>query len=488
MPQRRHDESGFAMVVVLVVMTVSLLLVSVLLSQGEHLDRSTFRDRKWHTALQVAEAGVQRTIVELKTDFEFGGITTATHVPGGDFQTKVQQDSAFGPGNRTITSTAYVPSLGHRNEVRRRVKVTIGPPPSLLYALFSETCLVVENNGDPVKGDVFANLDITLSNNTVVQGKIESSRGVVDMVNGSKVQRNGTKGGSILSGGKPNTACGKTGVWGVNMDNGSSVERDVTVRRECPAIGSPSPPLEFGIKGASGMGGATINGNAVAWGSVGPNVAGFTTTHPAPGSCSPRPVSTTSAPPYKAKDAPDIKAFYEKAFAGTGVSVTTHSSGSAFNSSAPTSISGVHIIALGSDASQTVNLNGKTITGTFILVTPTEILRDNSGGGFFYDGPSFSGANGIVQLISLRPAGSSGITFTDNQFKIKNQPCMLFYSTGAVSMKNDAIIYGAVYGSSVDLKNGFKVVYDKCVERSLGFGDAMAVPHVFREVNPAGSA
>lgn len=493
LPQRTREESGFAMVLVLVVMTVSLLLVAVLLSQGEHLDRSTFRDRKWHTALQVAEAGVQRTIVELKSNFSYGGITAATHVPGGDFETSVAPDTAFGPGRRTITSTAYVPNKGHRNEVRRRVKVTIGPPPALLYALFSETCMVVENNADPVKGDVFANFDITLSNNTIVQGDVVSSRGVIDMQSGSSVIRNGPKGGSIFSGGKASvSACGKTGAWGINMDNGSAIQGGAHAQRDCSSPSPPSPPLEYGIKGNSGNGGADIGGNAVAWGSIGPNVAGTKTFFPAAGACEPRPLLTTSAPPFKAKDASEgMFNFYTNAFAGSSPAVTiaSYADANAFQAWAngtPTSLTGVHLVDLTSDSTQVIDLSGKRITDTFILVTPTLVKRDNSFSTDFYNGPNFGGTRGIVQIVSLRnPTTAPGITFADNSLNIVGQPCMLFYSTGTVEMKNNALVYGAVYGSDVQLKNGFKVVFDKCVQRSLGFGDKKAVQNVFREVTPS---
>lgn len=63
----RRDEDGFAMITAVVVAAVALVLTATLLASGEHLDRGTFRDRKWQTALQVAESGVQRTLaVELQ--------------------------------------------------------------------------------------------------------------------------------------------------------------------------------------------------------------------------------------------------------------------------------------------------------------------------------------------------------------------------------------------------------------------------------------
>src|SRR5262245_6849086 len=84
----RRDEDGYAMVVSVVVATVAIMLVSAILAQGVHLLDATTRDRRWNNALQVAEAGIERTVVELIRDPNATGMSVTT-VPFGQFETTV---------------------------------------------------------------------------------------------------------------------------------------------------------------------------------------------------------------------------------------------------------------------------------------------------------------------------------------------------------------------------------------------------------------
>lgn len=478
------------MITAIVVSAVALVLTATLLASGEHLDRGTFRDRKWQTALQVAEAGVQRTMaVELQPDPYFAG-SSAGSVPGGQYETTVAPAPSSGLGRRSITSTAYVPSKNHPKEVRRRVRVIIGPPPSFKYALFGDRCLAVGNVGSPIIGDLFSNGHVFLDNGSKVIGDVYSSRGAVRLDQNAEVRKDGSKGGSVFSGGRASDpgSCISVGPgnWGIDVNNGSVIERDAHAQR--PECASSPPASQYGITGGNT---AQISGSSFSWGTVNSSINTGPVTQPI---CEVRPAPLTlpgfaAFNPAMAAVPPDYgynKAFYTSM---TGMTPTIWTTTAAFKlwlATNKTNLQGIHFIKQDAvNALQVIDLTGATITDHFILVTPGKIYRTNAFSTSLFD--NTSAPKRTVQLVSLIGPGNLGIEIPENNIVINGQPCMLFYTTGKVDMMNTNLIYGAVYGDEVELKNGFKVAYDPCVDSSLGFGPALAlVQNIFTEISPSG--
>lgn len=494
--QGQRDDGGFAMIVVLIIITIASLLAVTLLSQGEHLDRATFRDRKWHTALQVAESGVDRTISRLTDSFTFAGYTTAQAVPGGQFETIVENGDSLGLGlgRKKITSTAYIPSKGHANEVRRRVRVVIGPPPVLKYALFGSNCLTINNGGAPIVGDVFSNGHVVIENGTLVDGNVTSSRGVVRLNPNAEVRKFGGLGGNVRSGGKPGDAsCGPTvpssGTWGIQVENNSIIHGNASAER---ATGCPSPAdTLYGIDGGNG---SKIFGDAKAWGAISAQIAvsGTKSSNVCQAAADIQVLPRYAAydPSKAAWAATDYYNVDFYAAVAPGVTLTRHATVADFLTymNSPVNrndLKGIHLIRqTAGDASTTIDMSGTTITDHFVLVSPSRIRRGNSLSSvrFFNNGGS---DKKTVQLVSLVAPGSLGVEIDDNSLTFNGVPCMLVYSTGRVVMKNNAVMFGAVYGQHVELNNGFQVKYDKCIESSLAFGDELAeVKNFFNELTP----
>lgn len=474
------------MLVVLIIITVASLLTVTLLSQGEHLDSATFRDRKWHTALQVAESGVDRTIARLNANYSFAGFSTAQTAPGGQFETFVANGDSLGLGlgRRSITSTAYIPSKGHDKEVRRRVRVVLGPPPALKYAVFGDKCVTVDNAGS-LTGDVFSNGHVIIQNSTVVRGDVTSSRGAVKLNPLSEVQKNGPFGGTVRSGGKASaTDLGCPAVstsgrhWGVQLDNNSTVHGDVRAQR--PECGTSPPNSEYGISGGNG---SKVLGNAVAWGLIDVAVTVSPGVRQQP-ECELR-AAPVALPKYAAYDPVsgyNVSFYTTVAPATTVTEYSTVAAFKAYMDSAKTNLRGIHLIdPSAADSGTAIDMSGTTIKDHFVLATPGLIYRGNSSTAPFFD--DLADPKKTVQLISLAAPGTTGIEFDDNFFEIKGLPCLLMYSTATIVMKNKATIHGALYGDKVEVKNNLDLKYDKCVESSLAFGDELAeVRNFFNEL------
>ncbi|MGH9285033.1 MAG: hypothetical protein ACRD0M_05050, partial [Acidimicrobiales bacterium] len=235
---RRRDESGFAMVVAVIVAMVSIVLVTTILAIGVHLDTQTVRERRWQLALQVAESGVERAIVALDEQAKaglpltFGGEGPIT-VPGGQFETHVTIPADL--ASVRVDAIGWTPSATATNRIQRRLRVVYSPEPEFRYALFSQTSLYVKSSGG-IEGDVFGNEAVTLYNGTVVTGTVISGTGKVHLEQNAEVHENTAtgRGGDVYSGGFDTAA---SPPWAVKLDNNAVVEGDVHTQVETVCSG-----------------------------------------------------------------------------------------------------------------------------------------------------------------------------------------------------------------------------------------------------------
>lgn len=436
----RRDENGFAMIVSMVVATVAIVLVTAILAQGVHLLEATTYDRKWNNSLQVAEAGVEATVVELIRDpTDTGlGLTTA---PFGQFETTVSTPSV---GYRLITSTGYSPSKVAAKAVKRRIEVRYGPAPAFSYALFSASTMELKNvNNNCVTGDAFANEYVAVNANACLKGSVISATGAVEFDNNGQIKKkaDGT-GGNVYSGGF------KTGQdWGISIANGVVIEGSAYAQQEiCPT----TQPTKFDI-----VGGGTINGEAFAGDTISAGVS------VPPGNRNPNVCQVRRATqPLPTFQVGQIQNLY-------GVPVTEYTTVAAFNAANPGNLSGYHYVK-DPVASNVINLTGRTVTDTFVLITDNLIDFDLN----FTVDMAVNTPDKFVDIISLNSSTTPPAINIKNGFDVLGtpKPPVLLYSMGYIEVKNSAISNGAIYGNPVNIKNNLEMTYDARVQRVLGFG------------------
>lgn len=124
------DESGQALVLVMMVMTVMLLMGSSMLTQGGESRKASFEERKIVQACYIAEAGVEKAVAEIKNNpFWLKGMALYSSVTyigspavayaGGQI-TSVTVKRTSGTANPT---TFYIESLGEYQGARRTIEV-----------------------------------------------------------------------------------------------------------------------------------------------------------------------------------------------------------------------------------------------------------------------------------------------------------------------------------------------------------------------------
>ncbi|MBA3303528.1 MAG: polymer-forming cytoskeletal protein [Acidimicrobiia bacterium] len=462
--RRADEEDGFALIVVMVVISIVTVMTIGMLATGLHLEQATTRDRRYGAALQVAEAGVERALYDLAT-----GTTTPSdpqEVPGGEYDVSVTVPRR---GWATIDSTGYVPNADAPNALRRRVRVTYGPERAFEFALFSDGDLEVKNNGDVV-GDVFANQAILLRNNKIVQGSVISATGTVELGNNAEVRRNGDQGGDVRSGGYD-----ASGLWGTRLGAGAVVEGSVTARAaQCPGVAADSGRYNISNAGA-------IQGNATARGSINGSVGG----NQAPFTCVEQEarrelpgftyVASNYTNPVEHGTAPDAD----------GVRTGARTAFQAWVGPNSTNLQGTHRVmdTTCRDAPGTstpIDLGSTTITGDFTLITNCRIDFSNN---VTYSGSS----DAEVNIISLNSSTDPPAVDIKNNFTIPDPgPAVLLYSTGLVYGKNNLETNGTVVSQSIFVENNMDVTYDARVERITGFGTRRYERISWEEI-PAGS-
>lgn len=432
----REGEGGFAMITALVVSSVMMLFTIGMLATGLHLTDASVRDRRWNTALQVAEAGLDRAVYEIGKDATYTGTaTTVLDVPGGQVQLLVNHPS---DGEIVVYSTAFVPSRAATNALNRRIRVSFAPQDVFKYALFSETGLFVKNNGEIV-GDVFANEGVEIENNAVVDGSVVSATEGVNIGSNAQVRvpADGI-GGNVYSGGPA----------GITMANNSIVEGSAFAQATS-CSGSPGSGA-YGISA-----GGTVRGNAVAWGSISGSVLGTRT----PSNCQLAP-AVQVLPSYT----------WDPSLYSGEVEYSTIAGFQAYLAASGTNMSGVHHVWVpsctsdpGGAGSEIDFGSSKTITSDFVLVTNCRLNFKNN---ITVSAPD----SALVDIVVLNSSSDPAAVEIKNSFDVEQDPAVLLYSPGLISVKNNPDHNGAVYAGAISVKNNLDVTYDPRVERTLGFG------------------
>lgn len=508
------------MIVAITVATVGLLLAVATMAISLSLNDSTTRDKRWHTALVVAESGIQdvlRTygaqaaITPNSPPLSVGPITNSA--AGGVYVTRMDRCTAAGTpagcpatGWLVANSTGSVATTG-ATQLKRRVRITYGPEPVFNFALFSAGDLELKNNA-VIEGDVFANGNITFGLNNEVTGNVLTTGGWVDMGNGTKVLIDPAtgQGGSVFSGGNSGSN------FGINVGNGSLIEGDVHAKRECapaPAL----PTLTHKIQGGGPS--PTVQGSAFGPGAI--TIAMLDPTRKFL-VCEQRGNTATPLPPLRgwASDPSGVTHRQQMAdyYCGLGANPSTCTFIKEYTSAATfaSAVLSTGVVAPGvyyvDDPTATIVMKNKVITppvatgdpnldklGDFVLRTNAKLDWQN--GGDFFNGPGTAVVEILSENTSPCQTGPGDplpainienalqvVSTTPSSPPLPPLPSILFYSKGCIDTKNNGEIPGAVYGSPLKIKNNALVPYDPRIRRIIGAGSNRFSQATWNELRP----
>ena len=467
----RREEEGYALVVAMLLLAIMMILMVVALDAGSSALQGASKGVEWSKTLTVAEAGVNDAVTRLgdsRIATNPCAMSSATVCTGGGGEYQVNW-TATSTGGIVVTSIGYFPTKATA-KFTREVQVTYEPAPTFKYALFSQDSLAIKNNPEVV-GDVYSSGNVTVDNNVTICGSIISANG--NVILGQNDQ--------VLKTYAPYNCTGESGmVWAggaVTGSNGVSVAGDVKASGPTSATCNPG-------NATYSISTMTVTGKATACGKIsGVTAAGGT----APGTANTQPaVETMPAFVFDPNNYSTLSCYPTGGICGSNLSSTAVSNFNTYVAAHKTSLSGTFAIWQTNPSQSTViNLDGvsaipgdvtivsnapinfgntNTITTTatsaqLVVVSeyqpPTGTTCDVNGGDCsIYGQNSVEFGTGIVGLLYAGPSGK--LAFKNN-------------CNGAGCTQFD----GALYANSMDLKNGFNVVYDSRIERVLGFGQSL---------------
>jgi hypothetical protein len=437
MTRSRRDEQGLAMMITVATVAIAATLAAVILTQGSSTERHSARGANWNQALQTADAGVEEAIAKLQAGNGALPAPFTTVHSDGEYSVTV---TYLGRNRYQIDSTGTVgQAAGLRTE--RTVRVVMGPPKTFEFALLSFTDIDTKNNNHVV-GDVWANGNVTIDNNDVVDGDVTAATGFVTMRNGSRVN------GDVVSGGYNGS--------GVAMAL-ETVTGNVTAASTSPGCIDDAGHAKYKIQGGS------VGGNATTWGTVTSSVSGTSQVHV----CSAAP-ATKSIPTFTFN-----AANYNPA-------PLTFASPSAFNAYAQankSSFSGTFYVA-GGGQNDPVDITGLVLVGdTTIIATQApitassaDVTSGNDNDKVFVLASYYQPPAGVACSDNGGNPGDCAVGIKNN-FSVANNTATLIYApNGPVTFKNNADFSGAVYANNIVMKNNQTTTYDARVDQVVGFG------------------
>jgi hypothetical protein len=341
----------------------------------------------------------------------------------------------------------------------RRLRIIMAPPPSFLYALYSESSVETKGN-DIIDGDVWANQSVTIEQGNTVTGSLTAATGFIYLKGGSHVTGNAWSGGFDPSSGEA-----------IHLDGNALI--DGTGKA---SVTAPTDPTTCGGESESNYkvrldSGASVKGNVTTWGTkVGAGVIGppGTLIH----ACTAAP-ATKEMPSYTySADNYDNEIEFGTVDTPSATAVIDFQN---YLSAHANDFSGTYFVNQDGVVNQGVRLELKNIiiTGDTTIVTNTPI---------FTDAMTDSTQDAIFTLVSTYqpPTGSSCDVNQDtsecsvhlkNNFQTSGNTAVLVYAPyGAVAVKNNQIQFGTIYANNIQIKNNQALTYDSRVERVVGFG------------------
>jgi hypothetical protein len=455
--RRLRRDDGVALIAAIVVTLVLTGLVAIALSLGRHSDTASTGDRNSEVALSAAEAGVDEAIARIQAA---GGISPAAFT-GGSGNLTYSATVTKGPGAKfVIVSTGTAGTPGKQLVRKRKVRVTLEPPRSFDYVIFSQTDLFVKNNST-VGGNVWANQSITVEQNTTITGDVTSALSWLDVGSNAEIR------GDVRTGGSKPVAS-----YAINLDTNSKITRSAKASSStgCP----PTDPAElYNVTTATG---SSITQDLTTIGQkVGPGTTG-----------SYAPLTCTDAPP--AQPLPPFTFNQNNYDSASFHSFSSVSDFQTWFSSNKTNFKGTFYVSERSPSqANRIDLGGGVVMGDVTMYTAAPV---------FTNGISDSGTSQkVFVLISTYnpPAGTQCTSQDDSEcaIHIKNNfdpscktAVLLYSSPGPAAVKNSATYCGSIYSENVSFKNNPNLVYDDRVARIVGFGPQTYVRTRYEELTP----
>lgn len=454
----RREESGFAMIVAVVLLGVMGTLMALVLQLGSHTTFATARGRSWVQAVHVAEAGVHRAIAKLEeTNGAYSG-TFSGSTEEGTFSVTVT------PKTRKrfqIDATGTI-APGQGLGATRKLRVTLAPPSSFLYAMLSNTSIATKGN-DVIDGDIWSNQNVLLEQGNIVHGSVTAATGWVATKNGVTIDED------VWSGGYDPSNLDRA----IHLEAGGIISGNVKASVTAP----PDPitcggedPTKYKVRVESS---ATIVGNMVSWGpKVGSGTVQGTITQnvcSAAPPTKPLPTFTYSASNYTANT------HHEFGTVDTP-SATAVTDFQAHIIPEKSAMMGSYYINQAGAANQSirVDLTGVTIAGDTTIIANVPI---------YANGVADSAGDAMFTLVSTYqpPAGTACDVNQDNSecsihlknnFEPSGNTAVIIYAPyGPVAVKNNQVQFGTIYADAIEIKNNQTLNYDSRVERVVGFGD-----------------
>ena len=468
----RREESGVAMIIAVTLLAVMATLIALVMTVSTHTNFATGHGRSWVQALHVGEAGVQEAIAKLQqTDGSYAGsFTGATNE--GSYNVTVTHQAR---GRFQIDATG---SVGHGAglSATRKLRITMAPPSSFKYALYSNTTVTTKNN-DTIVGDIWANQNVIVDQGDTVTGSVNAATGYVQVNNGGHVT------GDTWSGGY-NPSNGYAIYVSTNGVVGGTAKASVT---------APTDPVTCGGENPSNYkvqldNGANIAGNVTTWGTkTGPGTVG------PPGSvtsntCTAAPATQTMPVFTYSPDNYDPATLHTFGTASTP-SATAVSDFQTYLNAHQSTFQGTFFVNQSGAVNQNtrLNLSSVTIIGDTTIVSNTPI---------FTNGMTDNATDAILTLVSTYkpPTGSTCDLNSDtsecsihlkNNFQPTDKTAVLVYSPyGPVAVKNNQIQFGAIYADNIVIKNNQSMTYDSRIDRVAGFGPETYVVQTWLELAP----
>lgn len=465
----RRDDDGFVMIVSVLLLSIVASLGVVVMTSGNHASQATGRGRSWVQSLHVAEAGVQEAMARMQAagtaPAPFTGSTQE-----GTFSVTV---TSLGRARYRVDSEGTVGTVASLR-AKRRVRVTLAPPESFNAALFSYTSVDTKNN-DRVVGDIWANQNVIVDLNDVVEGSVTAATGFVVMRNGSRVTK------SVQSGGYDPVTTN-----GIFLETNSRIDGSAT-----SSVTAPTDPVTCGGESQNNytirmQSGSVVGGNTKTWGSrSGPGtVAGSITDHicTAAPAAKPLPGFTYSAANYNASTLHE----YGTPSTPSATALSDFNTYLAANKSALTGTFAVFQSGTVTQATR-IDLTGVKTAGDLAIITNLPIFSNG-----IEDLPSVTDAIALFASFYQPPTGSVCDLNQDdsdcsihakNNFRTTGATAVLMYAPyGPVAIKNNQEMFGAVYANNIQIKNNQTLTYDARVDRIVGFGPVTLEPTNWMEL------
>jgi hypothetical protein len=470
--RRRNDEDGFAMIMAVILTALVATLAMLVLTSGTHTNFATGRGRSYTQALHVADAGIEETMIKFKASGgSFSGTFTGS-ANEGNFSVVVTKLSR---SRYQVESTGTV-NGGPGLSASRKIRVILAPPQSFKYALFSYTSVSTKNN-DTISGDIWANQNIFVDQNDVIQGSATAATGSIWVDDGGIVT------GDAWSGGyDPAT------TDGIHLENGSRIDGSAKA-----SVTAPTDPVTCGGESSNNytvrlQSGAVVGGNVTTWGTKsGPGVvAGTIATHicTAAPAAKPMPQFTYSATNYD----PTMLHVFGTPSAPSATAIADFTNWFGANK---TSLTGTIVIFQSGTLSQNprVDLDGGIVTGDLTIVTNAPIYTAS-----LTDADEVTDATVVLASTYQPPTGtvcevnkdsSECSIHAKNDFQTTGDTAVLIYAPyGPVAIKNNAIHFGAIWADNIQIKNNQEITYDARIERVVGFGPVTLEVQSWMELEP----